>query len=41
MWLLLVDKYHTDIVSLRVDGGGAHWALEPREVILMSQIWKV
>ena len=22
-------------------GGGAHWALESREVILKSQIWKV
>ena len=22
-------------------GGGAHWALEPREVILKSQIWKI
>ena len=23
------------------EGGGAHWALEPREVILKSKIWKI
>ena len=22
-------------------GGGAHWALEPEEVILKAQIWKI
>ena len=22
-------------------GGGGHWALEPREVTLKSQIWKI
>ena len=24
-----------------LEGGGAHWALDPREVILKSQIWKI
>ena len=26
---------------VNLSGGGAHWALDPREVILKSQIWKI
>ena len=52
IWQVSEDPYHTEFVSWQVDhfsfffisfplGGGAHWALDPREVILKSQIWKI
>ena len=35
----ILDTYST--LCIRGRGRGAHWALESREVILKSQIWKI